>query len=145
MASEGSFVWRMRSRIRLAKSIYILVIVNVPDPVQPELPVRVHVPVIVFPLSAPVRVRVLPAGDDDCTAMPNLPPTLPLKFPAKVKEPLSVSEAKHGELLAKLKFVMFNDPSLLTAIEVPNAKTGESPPLIRLAFQFPLMVLEWNC
>lgn len=133
--------FRRRKPDTSGKSIYILVIVNEPDPVQPELPVRVHVPVIVFPFTAPVRVKVLPVGVDDCTAMPNLPPTLPLKFPAKVKEPLSVSDAKHGELVVKLKFVMFNDPSLLTVIEVPKAKTGEFPPLIRLAFHVPFTVL----
>jgi len=71
-----------------------------------------------------------------------LPLTLPLKFPPNVNDPLSVSEAKHGELVVKLKFVMFSDPSLLAVIDAPKAKTGEFPPLIRLAFQFPLMELE---
>ena len=99
-------------------------------------------PVIVFPLTAPVKVRVLPIGVDDCTVIPNLPPTLPLKFPPKVNDPLSVSESKHGELVVKLKFVIVTVPSLFSVIDVPNAKTGVFPPLIRLAFQFPLMVLE---
>lgn len=125
-----------------ACSIYILVMVKLPDPVQPELPVRVHVPVIVFPVTAPVRAKVLPVGVEDCTIIPNLPLTLPLKFPLNVNDPLSLSDAKHGELLVKLKFVMFNDPSLLTVIDVPNANTGEFPPLVRLAFHVPLTVLE---
>ncbi|HKF06293.1 MAG TPA: hypothetical protein VKB49_28505 [Candidatus Sulfotelmatobacter sp.] len=67
--------------------IYILVIVNEPDPVQPELPVRVHVPEMVLPLTAPDRVKELPVGMDDCTVMPNLPLALPLKFPPNVNEP----------------------------------------------------------
>ena len=124
------------------RSIYIFVIVNVPDPVQPLLPVRVHVPVMVLPLTAPDKVKALPVGVDDCTVIPNLPLTLPLKFPLNVNEPLSVSAVKHGELVVKLKFVMFKDPSLFSVIEVPNAKTGELPPLIRLAFHVPLTVLE---
>jgi hypothetical protein len=86
------------SRIRLARPFYTLVMVKVPEPVQPVLPVRFHVPVIVFPLTAPDRVKVLPVGVDDCTVMPNLPFTLPLKFPPKMNDPLSVSAAKHGEL-----------------------------------------------
>lgn len=124
------------------RAIYILVIVNEPDPVQPLLPVRVHVPVIVLPLTAPVRARILPVGVEDCTVIPNLPFTLPLKFPASLNEPLSVSDEKQDELVVKLKFVMFKDPSLFSVIEVPNAKTGVFPPLIRLAFHVPLTVLE---
>ena len=64
--------------------------VKLPDPVQALLPVRVQVPVIVLPLTAPDRVKVLPLGVDDCTVMPNLPLTLPLKFPPHINEPLSV-------------------------------------------------------
>lgn len=125
-----------------ACSTYILVMVKLPDPAQPELPVRVHVPVIVFPVTAPVRAKVLPVGVEDCTVIPNLPLTLPLKFPLNVNDPLSLSDAKHGELVVKLKFVMFNDPSWLTVIDVPNANTEEFPPLVRLAFHVPLTVLE---
>jgi len=69
--------------------------------------------------------------------MPNLPFTFPLKFPLNVKDPLSVSDAKHDELVVNLKFVMARDPSPFTFIDVPNANTGCAPPLIRLAFHVP--------
>lgn len=87
VGSEGPRRSEGESRIQLEKLIYILVIVNEPDPVQPELPVRVHVPEMVLPLTAPDRVKELPVGMDDCTVMPNLPLALPLKFPPNVNEP----------------------------------------------------------
>jgi len=54
---------------------YTFVMVKVPEPVQPELPVKVQLPVIVFPFTLPVRARVFPEGDPDATVMPNLPLT----------------------------------------------------------------------
>ena len=69
------------SRVPNVRAIYIFVMVKLPDPVQPLLPVRVQVPVMVLPPTAPDRIKVLPVGVDDCTVMPNLPVTLPLKFP----------------------------------------------------------------
>src|SRR5579863_9772387 len=120
--------------------------VNVPDPVQVELPVKVQLPVIVFPFTVPTRASALPEGVPDCTVMPNLPFTLPLKSPLKVNEPVSVSpDVKHDELVVKLKFVNATDPLLLlTVIVVPNANTGELPPLTKLAFQFPFTLLAFE-
>ena len=120
--------------------------VNVPDPVQVELPVKVQLPVIVFPFTVPTRASALPVGVPDCTVMPNLPFTLPLKSPLKVNEPVSVSpDVKHDESVVKLKFVKATDPLLLlTVIVVPNANTGEFPPLTKLAFQFPFTLLAFE-
>jgi hypothetical protein len=122
-----------------------LVMVKVPEPVHPELPVKVQLPVIVFPFTLPERTSVFPVGVPDCTVIPYLPVTFPLKSPAKVNAPVSVwPDAKHGELVVNWKLVIFSDPSLLTVIEVPKANTGELPPLTRLAFQFPLMLLAFE-
>jgi hypothetical protein len=115
--------------------------VNVPFPVQPLLPVKVHVPEIVLPFAVPESVSVLPAGDPDCTVKPNVPFTAPLKFPLSVKEPLSVSpETKHGELVLKLKLETLSEPSLFTVKEVPKVKTVALPPLTSVAFHVPLML-----
>jgi len=119
--------------------------VKVPEPVQLELPVNVQLPVMVLPFTLPVRARVFPEGDLETTVMPNLPLAWPLKFPASVKEPLSVSpDAKQGEFVLKLKFEMLIEPSLLTVIDVPKVKAGELPPLIRVAFHVPLTLAEFE-
>src|ERR1700757_3068695 len=117
--------------------------VKVPEPVQPLLPVRVQVPVMVLPFATvPLSFKLLPDGDPDCTVMPNLPFTWPLKFPPSVKEPLSVSpEAKHGELVVKLKLATLTDPSPFTDNDVPNAKLVVLPLPISVAFQFPLILV----
>jgi hypothetical protein len=72
------------------RSIYIFVIVKVPEPLQLEVPVNVQLPEMVLPFTLPVRVRRLPEGVPDCTVIPNLPVTFPLKFPANVNDPVSV-------------------------------------------------------
>ena len=92
---------------------YILVIVNVPFPVQPPLPVSVQVPEMVLPLAVPDRASVLPEGFPDCTA----------KQPPVDMVPMEVS-----------------DPSPLTSNEVPNEETVRLPPLTKVAFQVPLML-----
>jgi hypothetical protein len=115
--------------------------VKVPFPVQPLLPVKVHVPEIVLPFAVPLSVRVLPAGDPDCTVKPNLPFTFPLKLPLSVKEPLSVSpETKHGELVVKLKLETLSELSLFTVSAVPKVNTVALPLLISVAFHVPLML-----
>jgi hypothetical protein len=86
-------------------------------------------------------LSVLPAGDPDCTLMPNEPFTLPLKLPLKVNEPDSVSpETKHEELEVKLKFVTVSEPSVFTVNDVPKLKLVELPLLSRVAFHVPLML-----
>lgn len=119
--------------------------VNVPFPVQPLLPVKVHVPEIVFPFAVPDSASVLPVGDPDCTLKPNFPFTFPLKSPLRVKEPLSFSpETKQGELVVKLKLDTLNDPSPLTFNEVPKVNTVALPPLTNVAFHVPLMFDEFE-
>jgi hypothetical protein len=86
----ADFSFRVESRVPNVGSIYIFVIVKVPEPLQVEVPVNVQLPLIVFPLTLPERVRMLPEGVPDVTDMPNLPVTLPLKFPANVNDPVSV-------------------------------------------------------
>jgi hypothetical protein len=94
---------------------YILVMVNLPEPVQPVLPVNVQLPEIVFPAALPVSVRVLPDGVPDCTINPNLPFTCPLRFPDSVNEPVSVSPlTKQGELVVNWKFKTLTEPLLFT-------------------------------
>ena len=90
-----------------------------------------------MPFTVPVSANVFPEGDTDCTFMPNLPFTLPLKFPLNVKDPLSVSDEKQDVLLVKLKLVIVTDPSPLDVMVVPNVKAGLFPLLTRLAFHVP--------
>src|SRR5579871_1057914 len=117
---------------------YILVILKVPDPVQPVPPANVHVPEMVLPFAVPVKDRVLPAGVPDFTVRPNVPFTWPPKFPLNVKEPVSVSpDTKHDELVLKLKFLMVSEPSPFTVNDVPKVKTVLLPLSSRVAFQDP--------
>jgi len=89
---------------RSVSELYIFVIVKVPVPEQPGLPAIVHVPEIVFPVSVPVRVRVLPAGVPEFTTKPNVPLVLPFKFPLTVNVPVAVwPETKHDELTVESK------------------------------------------
>lgn len=119
---------------------YTFVIVNVPLPVHPPVPVNRHWPEIVLPLAVPLSVSVLPEGLPDWTLNPNLPFTVPLKFPLSVNEPVSVSpDTKHGEFVVNWKFDTASEPSPLTFSEVPKLNTVVVPPLINEAFQVPLM------
>ena len=123
-------------------SLYILFIVKLPLPVQPEPPVSDHVPAIVLPATVPERVNVLPAEEDDCTFSPNFPLTLPLKSPANVNVPVSVSpETKHGELVEKLKLLTFTLPLPLSARDVVNANACVPPVSINVAVQLPLILV----
>jgi hypothetical protein len=83
--------------------------------VHPEVtPVRVQVPVTALFFTVPCNVRVLPLGVPDWMVIPNPPVTFPLKFPLRVKDPVSVSpEAKHGDELVKLKLVTVTSVPLL--------------------------------
>jgi hypothetical protein len=121
---------------------YIFVIVNEPAPVQPALPVNVHVPEIVLPFAVPESVKSFPEGDPESTEKPKLPFIWPLKFPLRVKEPLSVSpETKHGESVVKLKFEIDKELSPFTFSDVPKVNRA-CPPLllVSVAFQVPLML-----
>jgi hypothetical protein len=111
--------------------------VKVPEPVQPAEPVRDQFPVILFPFTVPVSVSVLPLGDPDTTLKPNWPVTLPLKFPLKANDPLSVSpDTKHGcPFDEKLNWLTLKVPSLFTTSDVAKLKFV----LERAAVQVPLM------
>src|SRR6202007_1694442 len=103
--------------VRATHTFYILVIVNVPLPLQPAPPARDQLPEIVFPLTVPVRVSVLPPGEPDRILIPNWPETLPLKFPLSANVPLSVSpDTKHAELVEKWKLLTVRVPLVPVAI-----------------------------
>ena len=73
--------------------------------------------------------------------------TLPLKFPLKVKLPVSVvwPDTKHESLDVIVKFVMLNPPPPVSVSVVVKEKTGcPCVVLIRLALQFPLMVVPFD-
>jgi hypothetical protein len=98
---------------------YIRFIVNVPEPVQPVVPVSVQVPEIALPATTPLSTSVLPADPWDFIVIPKVPLVWPLKFPLKPNEPDSVSpDAKHAEFVVKLKLLMLNDPPLSPADNV---------------------------
>jgi len=64
--------------------------VKVPFPVHPGTPVNVHVPLIEFPLTVPCNVSTSLLLENVVEiVMPNCPVTLPLKSPARLKEPVS--------------------------------------------------------
>ena len=64
--------------------------VKVPLPLHPVRPLAVQVPVIVPPLTAPLRVSTLfVVGKKVVMVIPKVPVTLPFKFPLRVKEPVS--------------------------------------------------------
>lgn len=100
-------------------------------------------PEIVLPATVPTRARVFPDGVPEATVNPNFPLIWPLKFPLRVKEPVSVCPAtKHGELEVNLKFRTVTEPSLFCWSEVPKAKTVELLLASKVAFQVPLIEFE---
>ena len=103
------------------------------------MPLIVHLPEIVFPFAVPCKVSVFPAGVPEFTVNPNVPFVLPLKFPLRVNDPLSVSpETKHPELLLKVNLEMLNDPSPFTTSDVPKLKAVTLLESINVAFHVPL-------
>jgi hypothetical protein len=117
--------------------------VKVPEPVQPAEPVRDQFPEIVFPVAVPVSVSVLPLGDPDTTLKPKCPVTLPLKFPLKANDPLSVSpDTKHGcPFDEKLNWLTLRVPSLFTAKDVPKLKFVLERVAVQVPFMFPCVEL----
>jgi len=122
---------------------YDLVMVKLPLPVHSELPVRVQVPVIVFPFSVPVRLNVLPVGFPDVTTKETLPVTTLLELVVTLAFPLSVSpETKHVCVVKKLKLDTASDPSLFTENIVTKSRADASPaPPVSCACQKPLTVV----
>ena len=97
-------------------------IVNVPCPLHPP-PVRVQFPEIVLPLTVPfIKLRTLLVVPlVPLMVIPNVPCTLPLKFPLRVNEPVSdvVSEAKQGAVEVKVNWVT------LSVLPLPCVKVVE--------------------
>lgn len=113
---------------------------KVPLPVQPNPPARVHVPEIVFPFAVPLSVSVLPEGVPDFTIIPNVPFTLPLKFPVKPNDPEAVwPEVKHGDADVMVRFVTVSDPSPFTASDVPSVNAVVLLVSVNVALQLPLI------
>ena len=76
-----------------------------------------------------------------------MPWTLPLKFPLRVKLPVSVvwPDTKQEPVDVIVKFVILNPLPPVSVSVVVKAKTGGPPGvLIRLALQFPLMLVEFD-
>ena len=104
--------------------IHIFVIVKFPDPVQLPLPVKTHVPLIVPPFTVPASVNTFPLGVPDLMFIPNVPCTLPLKFPVSPNVPVAVSpETKHDEFDENEKLVMLTVPSPLSTSAVEKLNT----------------------
>jgi hypothetical protein len=81
------------------------------------------------------------------TVIPNVPWTLPLKFPLRVKLPVSVvwPDTKQEPVDVMVKFVILNPLPPVSVSVVVKEKTGGPPDvLIRLALQFPLMVVAFD-
>ena len=79
-----------------------------PFPLHPP-PESVQLPEIVLPVTFPVKLRTLLVVP--VIVIPNVPCTLPLKFPVRPNEPISVvvSEAKQGAVEVKVKLVIFSE------------------------------------
>jgi len=114
--------------------------VKLPEPVQ-LVPLMVHLPLIVLPCTVPFRLSVLPAGVPEFTVSPKLPVTLPLKFPLRVTEPVSVSpDTKQPELLVNWTFEIFNDPSPFTVSAVPKLRAVALLESFSVACHVPLIL-----
>src|SRR5580700_10322392 len=90
-----------------------LLMVKFPLPLHPMLPLRVQVPVMVLPFTAPCRASWLFVPVEDVVEMfiPNVPVTLPLKVPLRPNEPVCVVGLEKQEpLVVNLRLVMLIDP-----------------------------------
>jgi hypothetical protein len=126
-------------------SSYILVSVKVPDPVQPPVPVKVHMPVTVLLFSIPCcRISVLPGGVPDVMVNWKLPVIFPLKFPFRTNDPVSdPPEVKQGVDVEKLRFVPVTVAlSLPWVSDVVNARASVPSLFVSVAAQFPETVFE---
>jgi hypothetical protein len=121
-----------------------LVIVKLPLVAQFVVPVRVHVPEIVFPFTVPFMASVLLFGLPDIKLRPKLPLTLPLKFPLSTNDPVSLVTVNEHASEVKLKLLTVTDDPLPVAVKlVPKAKTGFPFASVRAAVQLPLIFPEW--
>ena len=97
-----------------ARMRHDLLMVKFPLPLHPVAPLRVHVPVIVLPFTAPCKASwFVPVEDVVEMFIPNVPVTLPLKVPLRPNEPVCVvGPEKQEALVVNLKLVMLIDPPL---------------------------------
>ncbi len=111
--------------------------------VQSELPVSVQVPVILFPVSVPVRVKVFPEGDPDATVNESGPVTTLSAPVVAVRVPLAdAPDTKHGPAVMNSIPVTFNELSPLTVNVVIKLRPEASPlPPDNTACQVPLAVV----
>jgi hypothetical protein len=122
---------------------YTFVIVKVPLVAQLVVPDAVQLPLIVFPFTVPVRTNESLEGAPADRLSWKLPLTLPLKFPLRTNEAVSVVAVNEQELVVKFKFVTVTVEPLLAAVsEVVKANTGTPLASCRAAVQLPLMLPE---
>jgi hypothetical protein len=119
--------------------------VNVPDPEQPApVPVSVQLPVIALLVRVPSRVSWLVPlvfDEPDWIVIWNVPVVIPPVVPVTVKLPVAVvPNAKHEDVVVKLRLVTFKPPPLCARVTV-KARAGVPFELVSVAVQFPLMVL----
>jgi hypothetical protein len=116
--------------------------VNVPDPVHPPVPVKVHVPVIVLLATVPCRTSVLPLGVPDIIVSWKVPMTFPLEFWLSTNDPVcDPPEVKQEVDVVKVRFVPVTITVPLPCVrDVVNAKAGVPSVFISVADQLPVTV-----
>jgi hypothetical protein len=114
------------------------------ESLQVALPVKFQVPVIVGPVSVPVRVSVFPAGTPDCTVNESGPVTM-LLVVVTFSEPLAVAPDWKQDVLPPVMnsmLEMFSEPSPFTVNSVTKLRVAASPtPPVSTACQVPLAVV----
>jgi hypothetical protein len=77
--------------------------------------------------------------------IPKAPATFPLKSPLSENDPVSVPpEAKHEDVVVKVKFATVTSEPLLWVKDVVKANAGELSAFVRVAVQFPLILPEFE-
>ncbi len=128
---------------------YIFVMVKFPEPVQPDCrPVRFQVPEMVLefitvPFSVNTFVGARGAEGVDVMTNWNPPDTTPFVVPLSVRAPEAVPPfAKQGEEVLKFTLLTLTVPLLFCDRVVVKPAAAVPFALVRLAVQFPLMLLE---
>lgn len=108
---------------------------------QPVPPVKLQVPVITFPFSFPVKVRVFPAGVPDCTVN-DKGPVATLFVVVTLRVPLAEDpETKQLPMVRNSMPETLSEPSPFTVNVVTKLSVEASPvPPVNTACQVPLAV-----
>jgi hypothetical protein len=119
--------------------------VKVPDPLQPApVPVKLQLPRIELLVSVPTSVSSLVPfvfPDPDEIVIWKLPVVTPPELPVSVKAPVAVvPNAKHEDEVVKLRLETVSAVPLSASVIV-KARAGDPSGLVRVAVQFPLMLL----